>query len=30
MRGNRLQGKPSTPGVYIVRQGSTSRTLVVR
>jgi hypothetical protein len=30
LHGNRIHGTPTTPGVYIVRQGSQTRTIVVR
>jgi uncharacterized Fe-S center protein len=30
IRGNRVNGTPQTPGVYIVRQGSQTKTIVVR
>jgi hypothetical protein len=30
MRGNKIHGTPSTPGVYIVRTGSKTQTIVVR
>jgi hypothetical protein len=30
LRGNKINGIPKNPGVYIVRQGSVSKTIVVR
>jgi hypothetical protein len=30
MRGNKVHGVPQTPGVYIVRTGSVSKTVVVK